>query len=242
MDATANTTSTEAGRHHRGRRAHPSAAVVALLLGVALLGLGVPRLIAAGLSQEARAVLWDLEEGKDPPKPQRLAFAAADLAAAAGWVVEGQGLLDRSLLLLRQAESLSAGGERQRLLDDAEAVAASALALAPGQPSAWARLARLRLGRGDGTGAAAALRLSLLSGAVVPALMTWRLELGLRLRPYLDADTRALLDRQIRLTWILQPDHIARLATRPAEAAQVRHALDALSQQEVQHYLRLHRR
>lgn len=245
MAATTNIMPTESdGRpvQRRRRRGHRSAAAAALVLGTALLGLAGPRLIAAGLSLDARAVSWDLEETQAPPQPQRLAAAAAGLAAADDWVVDGQGRIDRSLLLLRQAETVPTGDERDHLQAAAEASAVAGLAQSPGQPSAWARLARLRLARGDHSGAAAAFRLSLLSGAVVPTVMTWRLELGLQLRPHLDPDTLALIERQIRLTWILQPDYVARLATRPGEAMLVRQALDALSQQEVQHYLRLHSR
>lgn len=241
MDATATITPSDLARPAR-RHAAPaqrSAAVVALGLAAVLLGLGVPRLMAAFQALDARAVLWDVHAGAPVPA-ERLAAAADDLAAASRWAREGELETERGLLLLKRAEQAPPGAERERLYDEATAATAAGLAAAPGQPSQWARLAWLRERRGDLGGAVAALRMSMLAGAMVPEMMVSRVELGLRLLQAMDSETARLLSRQIRLTWVIAPDFVAGLSTRPGLGTLVRDALESLDEQEMAHYLRLH--
>lgn len=242
MDGTATTTPSEAApplRRHRAPPSHRGAAVVALGLGALLLGLGAPRLLAAVQALDARAVLWDVHAGATVP-PDRLASAAEGIASASRWAWDGELEGGRGLLLLTLAEQAPPGPDRERLYDEATAASEAALAAAPGQPGVWARLAWLRERRGDQAGAVAALRMSMLSGAVVPEMMAPRVEMGLRLLPAMDAETADLLRRQIRLTWVIAPDFVAGLSTRPGLGPMVRDALDSLGEQEMEHYLRLH--
>lgn len=217
------------------------AALVAVALGAGLAGLGVPRLVAALMTTDARTVLWDARTGHTPTGA-RLATAAEELDAAQRWVVDGEALGDLGFLLLQQAQGTQPGPERTALLDRAAAATAAGLAAAPAQPSLWARLAWLRTVRGDPASAASALRMSLLTGPVAPALMASRLELGLSLLPHMDADTHALLRRQVRLLWVVSPDTTASLAQKPVTGAFIRDALDDISDADMAAFLRVHGR
>lgn len=247
MDATETTTANDAANDATGRlsargpagprRLGP--ALVAVALGAGLVGLGLPRLVSALLTIDARAVLWEARSGGALPT-ERLASAAADLDAAQRWVSDGEVLSDRGFLLVRQAQATPPGPERAALLDQAAAATAAGLAAAPAQPSAWARLAWLHMVRGDRASAVPALRMSLLTGPVAPALMASRLDLGLSLLPVLDADTHTLLRRQIRLVWVVAPDTIATMAQNKETGGFVRDALNDLSEEDMAAFLRVH--
>lgn len=212
---------------------------MAIVLGALLLGLGLPRLIASVMTLDARAVLGSVRSG-EAVTPGELAAAATDIADAARWSRDGELESGRGFLLMVLADRVPPGAEQDRLYADAETAIAGALAVAPGQPTPWMHLAWLRERRGDAAGAGAALRLSMLSGAVVPELMTFRLELGLRLLPAMDTETIGLVNRQIRLTWVIAPEFVAALSSRPGLGDLVRNALDGIGEQEMAHYLRLH--
>lgn len=210
-----------------------------MALGAALVWLGVPRLIAALETLDARAVIRDARAGHPPP-PDRLAAAAADLDAAQRWVEDGETMSDRGFLLVQQARALPPGPERAAVLDRATRATEAGLAAAPAQPSAWARLAWLHVTRGDVVAAIPALRLSLLTGPVAPALMASRLELGLELLSAMDADTRNLLRRQVRLLWIVSPETVAALSRKPDTGGFVLDALNDLSEEDMAAFLRVH--
>lgn len=218
---------------------HAGAAVVGLVLAAVCCGLSLPRLAAAVAALDAGDTLWAVHAGQSATV-EELATAAAGLAAARRWVVNGESEADRGLLLLHQAMTQTPGAERQRLLAEAEAATTAGLGAAPGQPSAWARLAWLRDRRGNAADAAAALRLSWLAGGVAPELMTSRLELGVRLASVMDLETMSLLHRQIRLTWVIAPDFVAKLAAQPEAGALVQAALADLSKDDVADYLLRH--
>lgn len=248
MDATANTTESKEATE-RAPRPKPAAdasrpsfkgpAVLAGLLACALLGLGGPRLAAALSALEAGGTVDEVLDGR-PVAAERLTAAAAGLAAAGHRVVSGETEGDRGFLLMHQALARAPGEERTRLLKEATEATRRALAAAPGQPSLWARLAYLHESQGGTAEAVKALRLSMLSGAVVPPLMVSRIELGLRLLPALDQETLALLHRQIRLTWIIDPQFVTGLGTHPEFGSLVRTALADLSEEEMKQYLRHH--
>lgn len=225
------------------RRASPpsrrGAALVALVLGGLLIGLGGPRLVAALLTLEARAVLWEVYGGRPVAEP-RLIAAAEAIAAAGRWVRDGELETDRGLLLARAAESLPPGEARRHRLAEARSATEAGLAAAPGQPVAWARLAGLYQQAGDPAAAVRALRMSMLAGAVVPALQSSRIELGLPLLPAMDAETLELFRRQIGLTWVMEPDFIIALGARPGLAALVRDGLDGLGGEEMARFAKQH--
>ena len=215
------------------------AALVAGLIGVLLLGLAVPRLLAASQWLDAREVVWTLYAGTKVT-PAALTQASADLAAADAWVRDGEREGERSLILIRQAMLAPTANGQAALWAEAEAAAAAALSVAPGQPSLWYRLAALRERRGDLSGAVAALRLSMLSGAYTPDLMEPRINLGLKLVSAMSQETRDLLKRQIRLSWAATPGSIVALSARPDAGPLVREALDELSDAELLQFQHLH--
>jgi len=223
----------------RSAPSHRGAAVVAGVAGCLLLALGLPRLIAGVATLDARAVLWDVHSGTEAVQPQALAAASADLASAYRWVRDGELEGDRGLLLLRAADS-AVGAERKELLAAATEATVASLTRAPGQPSVWLRLAHLRNWEGDLKAAVAALRMSMLSGSFIPALMPSRIDLALRLLPAMDREVVELLERQVRLMWVADPNFVARLGARPEAGPLVRNALAGLTEAEIALYVRLH--
>ena len=221
-----------------GRRlpSHPMAAVVGLIMAAGLLGLGLPRFMAAILAADASNTVWSAHTGGVVPDAQ-LKAADVALAGAGLWVEEGEATSERGYLLLHRAWEMPRGPERMALLVEAEAMTAAGLARAPSQPGVWLRLAFLRNLRGDTAGAVQALRLSFLAGGFVPSLMKTRLEFALPLLPAMDVEMRSLLQRQVRLAWVVEPDYVAGLGARPELAVLVREALESVSEEEAAAYL-----
>lgn len=250
MDATATITPNEPatagdhhGHHHDNRHAlRPSSLTAALLAGVltcVMLGLGIPQLVGAMTALGAAAVIDDLQRGQTPDV-KALTAASDSLAQAVSWDRNGTYDTRRATVLSALAEAAPPGPEQQNLYTQAIAAVRAGLSRAPGQPHAWAHLAALLERTGDRIGAIDALRLSMLSGAVEPALMLWRIDQGLRLRALLDPDTVSMLRRQIRLMWVITPEEVATLSKRPEATALVQDSLALLTQEEVDHYIRLH--
>ncbi len=208
------------------------------VIGLVLLGLAAPRVIAAALALPSRSVLWDLYSGVEVPV-ERIRAAEAALAAAGRWSASGELELDRGFLLLRAAVRTPVDGAAP-LYEAAERATVDGLALAPGNPGAWLRLAWLRERRGDMAGAVAALRMSFLTGSFEPVIMVDRLTLALRLRPYMDAEMEALLRRQIRQTWVIRPGPVMELGAQPETAALVAGALAELTGLEMERHVRMH--
>ncbi|KJV09967.1 hypothetical protein VZ95_08080 [Elstera litoralis] len=101
------------------------------------------------------------------------------------------------------------------------------------------RLARLRLKEGKRIEAGQALRVALLAGQVIPGAMLPRLRLGLDLYPVLDADTRQLVQRQVRLVWVLSPKEIPPLLTVQAYIPVITEALAAVTPADEQQFRRI---
>lgn len=244
MDATANIMVSEAPEGHgKGRRraSYTAPAILGGLAGCLLIALGLPGLVAGVSTLDAHTVAWDVYNGV-PRSNAELLAAVEEVTQANRWTRDSELDGDRGLLLLRAAEAAATEAERRNLLAAAGEATISALSNAPGQPSAWLRLAHIRYGQGELAGAAAALRLSMLSGSFVPALMASRIDMGMRLLPMLDRDTIELLHRQIRQWWVIDPEQVAKLAGRPEAAAIVRTALAGLTDTEMARFQRLHNR
>lgn len=219
---------------------HRGGALVAWVLAGVLVVLGVPQLIAALITLDARQTLDAVHAGAEVD-PARLVDAADAFGTAAGWFGSGELELNRGLLLVRAALE-GTPEERERRLDAAEQATVSGLALSPGQPVPWLRLAWLRERRGDRAGAVDAFRMSVLTGPFEPTLMKQRIEMGLRLHAALTPEALNLLKRQIQLTWIVDPTFVYDFLGRRADAAVVREALDGLTEADIERFVNAHGR
>lgn len=204
-----------------------SRVVLPLALGLLLLTLALPRLVAAIAELPARPVLEALRLGQPQSLP-RLQAAAGALGAALEHGDEAR--LWNGLAVLRQQQALLAGlgeGPGAALLQDAATAAARALVLAPGDGYAWARLAeaQLRL-RGPGEAVAAFARALALSPNDLGRL--WQqLDLGLALWPSLPAEQRLALPGLLREAARRNPHQLSWLAARRHALGPVREALAA---------------
>lgn len=136
---------------------------------------------------------WGLPAG---PLPRRLADWRPEAADGRRWAAFSQAALDAA-----ERPGAAAAG----LAAETEAAAERGLALAPAQPSAWARLALLRLNRGDHDGARAALTLSWRTGPEIRGLAWLRSTLALFHWEGLDADGRRAAGRDLRRLWRQRP-------------------------------------
>ena len=88
---------------------------IALVLGMALLWLGVPRLVAAFLTLPGDSTLRRLQE-QQAIAPNELETVIESRAAALRWVSSGRLYTDRALGRLLQEEGTGPGDKRRMLL------------------------------------------------------------------------------------------------------------------------------
>lgn len=222
----------------KARSSGSGAAVLAVAVGGLLVLAGAVRLWTVWQAEPARLGLEALQRAApDAATPPSVFLDIAESLAEAGRlapVIVPWGMSDRggSLEALMR---ISAGDP------SALPVLEAALALAPGDPNGWLWLARLRLKDGKSAAAGQALRMSLLAGQVVPEMMRTRLRLGLDLYPVLDADTQRLVQRQVRLVWVIYPQDIPQLLTVQAYRPVVTEALAAATSADEQQFRRVNR-
>jgi hypothetical protein len=149
-----------------------------LAVGLALVWLGLPRLLGATARQPARAVLWALRDGK-PLTDADLARGEAALERSRRWSgTPAYALSDLALLKLLRLEQGEEDGRAARYLAGALEAQEAGLAQAPAGGNGWARLAYARYRRsGLSEATRDALELSLLSGGLDLTLLSFRLEL-----------------------------------------------------------------
>lgn len=212
-------------------------ALLALTVGGLLCLSGAARLWSVWQAEPARIGLETLQRGGAADETPALLLEIADALAESGrmapyivpWATSDRGGSLEALM-------------RQRAGDpSATIVLEAALGQAAGDPSGWVRLARLRLKDGKLVEAGQALRVALLAGQVVPEAMLPRLRLGLDLYPVLDADTRQLVQRQVRLVWVLSPQEIPQLLTVQAYVQVITEALAAVTPSDEQQFRRVNR-
>lgn len=220
-------------RTERARRQARRMAVPVGLLSLVLLVMAAPRFVGEMMLWPTRTMIADIQTGR---QTDRDAGPAGDLAhdliagAAAieergGWAGDNRLIADGGLLLMRQAAMTADPAARADLLRRAVRLTEQGLRRAPAHPVAWTRLAALHVALGQPEKAAMALRLSLLSGPLIPQITASRLAQGLALLPYLDKDTRGLLARQARLLQAAQPEQLVALKTDAAGIDFIRRAL-----------------
>lgn len=202
------------------------AAVIALVAGLVLLTLAVPRTIAALVMLPGDPILNAVQGGGEVSQSD-LEVLMGSREAALAWIDSGRVWTDLGLARLRLARKAGFSGvEGRRLLDDAISALRQGLALAPANPFAWARLGYVQLVRhGRSQAVAEALKMSMLTGSHLPRLMFSRLRLSLTTWRYFDGEEREMVKRQVRLAWKASPKKLVRLADRQNARRIVRRAL-----------------
>jgi hypothetical protein len=184
------------------------AALLAAALGAVIVAIGLPRAVAA-LWEALQDPVMRAVEHVEPVTPAELRALEASRRLALAWVPAARRHADRATALLALAHAQSPDDPTaDPRFEEALAEIEAGLALGPADPVGWARLASLRLLAGAPDGALAALRLSLATGAHVPAeTRLGRIETGLALeRLGQGAALRLAIDGEIRLLWAQAPD------------------------------------
>ncbi len=203
---------------------HRSAAVPLALLGVLILALALPRLGNAVLAMDGHQFADGLRGGAIPPVASEIGAAARGLGALPHWLRDADSEATRGYLLARQADITLDAAERRRLLAEALVALDNALATSPGEARWWLHRAWLNQQMGDPTAALRSLRMSLLVGPAEPHLIQSRLSLAGTLLPVMDAETREMVERSVRLAMVVSSDQVIGLMGDPNVAALVRHA------------------
>lgn len=184
-----------------------------LALGVVLLVLAGPRLVAAVLGTPADRVAFYLEEGQRVTD-EALAGLVVARRAAAGWHETAQDFRDIAAAELMLAHR----GASPRGYDEAERALGRSLAIAPVDPHGWARLAHVAWLQERYADSIAALRVSLQTGSYEPTLAAWRVAMMLRLWQAASVEVRILFLTQIRQLARQDPAGLAILRSDPHAA------------------------
>jgi|AGTN01.1.fsa_nt_gi hypothetical protein len=200
-------------------------AVVALIVAA----MAVPRLVAGTMFALAPGV----REDSSYPRPQEAAPTLAWLERSQAWSRWGDAGLYQALT--RQVAGLD--GERADLEGLLEA--------SPLRPEQWYRLGRIVLAADDPERALAAWRMSVYSARIHPPVMEERLELGLALKDRMAPADLALLDDQVRQSFVVRPAHVVRMMGRPDNAVHQTYfqaMVSSLSITDIDHMVRIHAR
>ena len=203
-------------------------ALLAVILGAAVLYLGLPRTIAAFALLPGNQTLRLIQKGETVER-EKLEALVASRRRGLAWVDSGRMWSDLALAQLLLAEPRNHGEKSgQGLVDQALASLDPALRAAPANPHAWTRLAYADwLTRGPSRSVASALTMSILTARYEPDLMFARLELCLGAWRYFPLKDRDLVLGQVRLAWRRSPERLVELAKRTGEIAAIRAALAA---------------
>jgi hypothetical protein len=191
--------------------------VLGLSLGVLLMVMAAPRLVAAILDGPADRVIFYIRHGATVTDEALRGLIVARRAAA-DWHETAQGDRDIAAAELE----LIHRGRSEAGYDQAEHAVRRSLALGPVDPYAWARLAHIAWLRDrDARTAVAALRASIRVGGYEPTLTTWRAGLILQLWDATPAEDRHAFAGQIRELAREQPKDLDRLSAADPEAARI---------------------
>jgi hypothetical protein len=212
----------------RERRARPRqllAVLVALAVAAPLLILAVPRTVALVGMMPAERTFGQLER-RLPVEREALEAAIHSWLAASTWI--DSGALWRRIASAHLGRMRLLAGDQQAQTDallQAEATLQRSLARRPGNPFAWWQLAAVAnaLGR-PGDQVSAALRLSVVTGDRVGALLLPRLQLALARWSQLDAATREVFRPQLARALRRDPKEFVTLVRRSLAEDEVRAA------------------
>ncbi len=196
---------------------------LALLLGVSILWIGMPRLVAAFLLLPGDGPVKRLQAQK-PVTAKKLADLIGSRENALEWVTSGRLRTDLALgrLMLGSGEGQIPPSQIDKSVRDLKA----GLAVAPANPYAWARLAVAeQLAGGPSPSVASALVMSVITGPYEPDLIPLRLELGFQNWRHLSPQDRELVRQQIRYGWVRSTKRILEISRAPRSLAIIRAAL-----------------
>ncbi len=205
------------------------AALIGFFIGVSLLWLGTPRVIASVLKAPAFMTLLSAHHGIPQPL-ERLEKATGYLKTAAQWEDSGRIRTDLGFLLLLQATQIDpADPRRSALARQAAEALREGLVRAPAQPHSWLRLAYARvIETGPSPEIAALLARSVEAGPFVGEITISRLELLLRTWHDLSPDLRSYARKQVRYAWKNDYRGLIKAAKRSDRAYIIRFALRAV--------------
>jgi hypothetical protein len=188
---------------------------LALLLGVLILWLALPRVVASTLLAMRDPVVERTDEGEQVSDAELLSLIASR-ELAAGWVEDRETHAERATALAKLAfQEAPESAAQSATLKQAVAALRAALALAPADPRGWMQLAYLLvLLEGDTSRRAAqALLVSIRTGAfLAPDFLNRRLFWSLAHWSFYDDQERRQIGNQIRLVWRITPAELTELA------------------------------
>jgi hypothetical protein len=197
--------------------------LVALLVGVVLLYLAIPRLVVAWHEGPTSPVLRRVHAGA-AVSPQELEDLAEHERRAAHWVASGQILDDLGYALLLRAEGPH--GFDERLLRGALDAMRAGAGLAPARSDVWTRLAYAEMmADGPTERASRAVEMALGTAPFDPDLLFVRLELGLIAWNGLGDQARQRLAEDVRRAWRHAPRRLIRIGRSTGRIDQVVAAL-----------------
>lgn len=216
---------TEAVRPGRSARG-AGPAIVALSIGLALLWLAPPRVIASFSGLAARPVIAQLHSA-EPVRSRDIAIAVESQAAALAWVDDGRGWAD--LELLRETMETPGDGANAgagSTVERAIGLQRRSLTLSPARAYVWTRLARAELlHRGPGPRLGPILELAITTAPFDRRLALQRLEICLLAWRHIDTRLRVLVNGQARFAARLGTRRLAEMVKRRYATAIVRAAL-----------------
>ncbi|MEM7024858.1 MAG: hypothetical protein AAF637_20100 [Pseudomonadota bacterium] len=193
------------------------------ILGVVLIVMAVPRLVAGVLGVPADRVGFHLRDGAQVTDEALIGMVAARRAALS-WHETARAHRDIAAAALHLGHRHQDPEEYEAAL---QAVRRS-LAMAPVDPHSWARLAHLAMTHErDALMAIKALRASIQAGAYEPTIDPWRVALMLRLWSVATVGERELFTSQIRQLSEEDPDALMALRSDARIASIIDAALEA---------------
>lgn len=197
-----------------GRAEAAGIAMLAAALGVVLMVMGYPRLIAGVVLGPQDQTIRDIAQEERVPG-ELLRRTAATREKALGWVESARALSDLGLLYRVLAQRAGDEESRKRLILRADAAQDRALGLGPRAAYGWMRLAsgRARLGS-RGAQVLRPLDLAMRLAPAEPDLIVPRLDLAFVFWRELPPDLRARFVAQVRLAARWMPTALARSARR----------------------------
>lgn len=207
------------------------AVAVPVLLGLLLLGLGIPRTVAAWWSLEAEPVMDKMQAGQSPSESE-IVSAKEGARSALRWVPSSRRLATLGTLELLEARLQPVDDpKRLTLLAEAEDHLVAALVRNPTAAVAWYNLALVRMAKGaSGRQVVEALVGSLRMAPHKRDLWTPRAALLLRYWRFLDEEELQEFRSQLRTIYVQSPADRMKLLETAIDLGEMRFTAAALGE------------